>query len=109
MNAGISVSLLLAMSCSTVAQGQKVTLPPVFNIFELVIKQDKNSAYDSLAEKNITASVTGESGTLAMYLAKKKTNPSVAYVFEIYADNDAYDIHLNSTGYKEFLRKAITR
>ena len=106
MKAGISLSLLLALSCSAVAQGQKVSVPPVFNIFELVIKQDKNNAYDSLAEKNMTASVTGEPRTLAMYSANKKTNPSVAYVFEIYADRDAYDKHLNSTSYKEFLRNS---
>ena len=104
MQAGVSLSLFLALSCSAIAQAQKVSVPPVFNIFELVIKPDKNSAYDSLAEKNITASVTGEPGTLAMYSANKKTNPSVAYVFEIYADNEAYNQHLNSTSYKEFLR-----
>lgn len=106
MKAGISLSLLLALSCSAVAQGQKVNVPPVFNIFELAIKQDKNYAYDSLTEKNITASVTGESGTLAMYSAQKKTNPSVAYMFEIYADSNAYDRHLNSSSYKEFLRNS---
>ncbi|MGB9097669.1 putative quinol monooxygenase [Erwinia sp.] len=68
------------------------------------MKHDKNNAYDSLAEKNITASVTGEPGTLAMYSAKKKMNPSVAYMFEIYADNDAYQQHLNSASYQAFLR-----
>ncbi|KFC81309.1 putative quinol monooxygenase [Buttiauxella agrestis] len=41
-----------------------------------------------------------------MYLAKKKVNPSVAYIFEIYADSDAYDQHLNSASYKAFLRKS---
>ncbi|MEX3019191.1 putative quinol monooxygenase [Kluyvera sp. STS39-E] len=106
MKAGISLSLLLAMSSSASALGQKATVPPVFNIFELVIKQDKYSAYDSLAEKNITASVTGEPGTLAMYSANKTASPSVAYVFEIYADSDAYQQHLNSTSYKEFLRNS---
>lgn len=104
MKARNSLSLLLALSCSAVAQGQKVTVPPVFNIFELVIKKDKKNAYDRLAEKNITASVSGESGTLAMYSAHKITHPSVAYVFEIYADSDAYAKHLNSTSYREFLR-----
>ena len=106
MKTGMSLSLLLAMSCSAVAQGQKVAVTPVFNIFELVIKQDKNNAYASLAEKNITASVTDESGTLAMYSAQKKANPAVAYMFEIYADGDAYDKHLKSTSYKEFLRNS---
>lgn len=104
MNAGISLSLLLALSSSAVAQGQNVTVPPVFNIFELAIKQDKNNAYNSLAEKNITASVANEPGTLAMYSANKTTHPSVAYVFEIYADREAYDGHLNSASYQDFLR-----
>ena len=106
MKTGVSLSLLLALSCSAGAQEQKVSVPPVFNIFEFVIKQDKDNAYDSLAEKNITASVTGESGTLAMYSAKKKMNPSVVYVFEIYADSHAYGKHLSSTSYKEFLRNS---
>ncbi|MDM2836486.1 MULTISPECIES: antibiotic biosynthesis monooxygenase [Enterobacteriaceae] len=104
MKAGISLPLLLALSCSAVAQEQKVPVSPVFNIFELVIKQDKNNAYNNLAEKNITASVTSEPGTLAMYSAHNKTNPSVVYVFEIYVDSDAYEKHLNSTSYKDFLR-----
>ena len=104
MKTGVSLSLLLALSCSAVAQEQKVSVPPVLNIFELVIKQDKNNAYNNLAEKNITASVTSEPGTLAMYSANKETNPSVAYVFEIYADSDAYEKHLNSASYKDFLR-----
>jgi len=106
MKTSVSLSLLLALSCSAVAQEQKVSVPPVFNIFEFIIKQDKDNAYDSLAEKNITASVTSESGTLAMYSAKKKINPSVVYVFEIYADSDAYGKHLNSPSYKEFLRNS---
>ena len=70
MKTGVSLSLLLALSCSAVAQEQKVSVPPVFNIFELVIKQDKNNAFNNLAEKNITASVTSEPGTLAMYSAR---------------------------------------
>lgn len=106
MKAGISISLLLALSCSAVAQGQKGTVPPVFNMFEFVIQHHKDNAYDSLAEKNITASVTGESGTLAIYSARQKMNPSVVYVFEIYADSDAYEKHLNSLSYKEFLRNS---
>lgn len=106
MKTGVSLSLLLALSCSAVAQESQASVPPVFNIFELVIQQDKNNAYDSVAEKNITASVTSEPGTLAMYSAKKKMNPSVVYVFEIYADSDAYEKHLNSTSYKEFLRNS---
>ena len=106
MKARISLSLLLAMSCSAVAQGQKVSASPIFNIFELVIKQDKNNEFGKLAEKNIAASVTGEPGTLAMYSANIKTKPSVAYVFEIYADSNAYDKHLNSTSYQEFLRNS---
>lgn len=106
MKTGISLSVSLALSCSAVAQEQKVSGPPVFNIFELTIKHDKKIAYESLAEKTISTSVTGESGTLAMYSAKNKMNPSAVYMFEIYADSSAYDKHLGSMSYKEFLRNS---
>ncbi|MFP2237132.1 putative quinol monooxygenase [Pseudescherichia vulneris] len=106
MKAGISLSLSLALSCSAVAQDKNISLPPVFTLFELVIKQDKNIAFERLADKNMTASVREEPGTLAMYSTSKKAAPSTVYLFEIYADSDAYQKHIASRPYKDFLRNA---
>lgn len=79
---------------------------PVFNIFELGVKPGQTAAYDEVGRNNITASVGNEKGTLAMYSAKQKGNPEIAYMFEIYADEAAYQVHTQSPQYKEFLRRS---
>ncbi|WP_197903333.1 putative quinol monooxygenase [Eikenella glucosivorans] len=79
---------------------------PVFNMFELGVQPGQTAAYDEVGRNNITASVRGEKGTLAMYSAKRRDNPEMAYMFEIYADNEAYQVHTQSPQYKHFLQKS---
>ena len=93
------MTLLAAISLSAQAV-------PVFNIFELGIQPRQTAAYDEVGKNNITASVRGEKGTLAMYSAKRQDNPETAYMFEIYVDNEAYQAHIQSPQYKNFLQKS---
>ena len=79
---------------------------PVFNIFELGIQPGQTAAYDEVGKNNITASVGGEKGTLAMYSVKQRANPEMAYMFEIYADESAYQVHTQSPQYQNFLQKS---
>lgn len=79
---------------------------PVFNIFELGVQNGQTAAYDAVGKANVTASVGGEKGTLAMYSVKQKNNPQMAYMFEIYADEAAYQVHIQSPQYKNFLQKS---
>lgn len=41
-----------------------------------------------------------------MYSAKRQDNPETAYMFEIYVDNEAYQAHIQSPQYKNFLQKS---
>ena len=41
---------------------------PIFNIFELGVKEGKKNAYVAVGENNITKSVLNDKGTLGMYL-----------------------------------------
>lgn len=79
---------------------------PVFNIFELGVQPGQAAAYDAVGEHNISRSVSGEAGTLAMYSVRQQANPHMAYMFEIYADDAAYQVHIQSPQYKEFLRRS---
>ena len=79
---------------------------PVFNIFELGIQPEQSAAYDEVGKNNITTSVQHESGTLAMYSVKQANNPSMAYMLEVYADAAAYQAHIQSPQYREFLRRS---
>ena len=56
---------------------------PVFNIFELGIKDGQSAAYNHIGDENIRTSLANEPGTLAMYSVKQKANPQMAYMIEI--------------------------
>ena len=97
-------TLLLTLSCTVTAQELNMHPAPIFNIYELGIKQEKISIFDEVAKNNITTSVGNEEGTLGMYSMKQKVNANIAYMVEIYADKEAYKKHLNSPQYKEFIK-----
>lgn len=76
---------------------------PIFNIFELGIQSGKNTEYNAVGEQNINTSIQNENGTLAMYSLKQKDDSNMAYMVEIYADEEAYKTHINSSQYHAFL------
>lgn len=76
---------------------------PIMNVFELGIKEGAEAQYDTVAEHNISTSIQNEKGTLAMYSVKQKADSNMAYMVEIYADNEAYKVHAESAQYKAFL------
>lgn len=77
---------------------------PLINLFELGVAQGKTAQYNQVAKHNISMSIANEKGTLAMYSVKQKDNPEIAYMVEIYADDAAYQIHLNSPQYQTFAK-----
>ena len=79
---------------------------PVFNIFELGIKDGQSAAYNHIGDENIRTSLEKEPGTLAMYSIKQKINPQMAYMIEIYADEAAYQTHIASPQYQKFREAA---
>ncbi|MDU8923323.1 antibiotic biosynthesis monooxygenase [Pasteurellaceae bacterium LIM206] len=91
----LTVSLLM-LSTNLFAQ-------PIFNLFELGVKNE--SRYNRIGAKNIEQSLAAEQGTLAMY-SVRKADDGLHYMVEIYADEQAYQIHLQSPQYKAFLNAA---
>ena len=79
---------------------------PIFNIFELGIKEGEKNAYVAVGKNNITKSVFNDKGTLGMYLVQEKENPNMTYMFEVYEDEKSYQEHIKSEQYKEFLRQS---
>ena len=81
-----------------------VNATPMMNIFELGIQKGATADYDSVAEQNIRASIQNKKGTLVMYSVKSKIDPHLAYMVEIYADENAYEIHRTLPQYRAFLK-----
>ncbi|WP_255412213.1 putative quinol monooxygenase [Dickeya sp. Secpp 1600] len=102
----IAIALFLLSSSPVFAQSAASVDKPIMNIFELDIKTGKNHLYNEIARSNITASIENERGTLAMYALRRKDNPHHAYMIEIYSGHDAYNKHLDSNQYKDFIKRA---
>lgn len=83
-----------------------VQATPVFNLFELGIQPQALAQYDTVGKHNIETSIANEAGTLAMYSVKQSDNPKFAYMVEIYADNEAYQLHLSSPQYQAFIEQS---
>ena len=81
---------------------------PIFNIFELGVKEGEKNSYVAVGKNNITKSVFNDKGTLGMYLVQEKGKPNMTYMFEVYEDEKSYQKHINSEQYKEFLRQSPT-
>ena len=81
---------------------------PIFNIFELGVKEGEKNSYVAVGKNNITKSVFNDKGTLGMYLVQEKGKPNMTYMFEVYEDEKSYQEHIKSEQYKEFLRQSPT-
>ena len=81
---------------------------PIFNIFELWVKENEKNVYVAVGKNNITKSVLNDEGTLGMYLVQEKENPNMTYMFEVYEDEKSYQEHIKSEQYKGFLRQSPT-
>lgn len=84
----------------------KMHAEPIFNIFELGVQADKVTTYKAVSNSTISQSISNEAGTLAMYSISKADNPELAYMIEVYADESAYQTHLQSPQYKDFIKQS---
>jgi quinol monooxygenase YgiN len=76
-------------------------------VAEIEIDPSQVDAYNAALKEQIEAAVRIEPGVLALYSVAEKENPARVLVFEIYADVDAYNAHLESAHFKKY--KAATR
>lgn len=79
---------------------------PIMNLFELGVAQGQRAQYDEVAKHNISTSIQNEKGTFAMYSVKSQKDPNLAYMIEIYADQNAYEIHRKSPQYQVFVKNS---
>jgi len=61
-----------------------------------------DEAYKAAVKEQIEAAVQLEAGVLALYSVTDKDNPAHVFVFEMYADIDAYKSHLETAHFKKY-------
>jgi quinol monooxygenase YgiN len=83
------------------AFGQQAREPYV-RLAEIEIDPAQLDAYKAAVKEQIEAAVRLEPGVLALYSVADKENPAHVFVFEIYADLDAYKAHLETAHFKKY-------
>jgi quinol monooxygenase YgiN len=76
---------------------------PVVRIAELEIDPAQLDAYKAAVKEEMEASVRVEPGVLAIYAVAEKGNPTKLRFFEMYADEAAYNSHLESPHFKKYV------
>ena len=100
---GVSV---LASFFGDSAMGEESKVPYV-RVAEIEIDPVQLEPYKAAVKEQIEAAVRLEPGVLALYSVTDKENPAHIFVFEMYADVDAYKAHLETTHFKKY--KATTQ
>lgn len=80
---------------------------PYVRVAEIEIEPSQVESYGAAVKEQIEAAVRLEAGVLALYAVADEQDPAHVFVFEIYADIDAYKAHIETAHFKMY--KAITQ
>jgi len=78
------------------AQNQKVRLA------KLVIDSTQLEAYHKLLKEEVEASIEKEPGVLTLYAVSEKEKPTHITILEIYANEEAYKIHIQTPHFLKY-------
>jgi quinol monooxygenase YgiN len=73
---------------------------------EIDIDPTQLESYKAALKEEIDASIRAEPGVLALCAVAEKDNPTKIRIFEIYANQEAYEAHLETAHFKKY--KATT-
>lgn len=74
----------------------------VVRLAELEIDPAQLENYKAALREEIEASIRLEPGVLTLYAVSVKDNPAQVRIFEMYANTDAYNAHLESPHFKKY-------
>jgi len=80
---------------------------PITRLFKLERDLAQRERFDSEGQSNLLTSIQTEPGTLAMYATHLPEDPATCYVFEVYSDDDAYQVHAASPQFKAYASMAM--
>jgi quinol monooxygenase YgiN len=96
----IIISLIMTLLSLNNAFAQDKAL--VVRIAKLQIDSAQLENYRAALKEHAETAVRVEPGVLTLYAVYEKNNPTHVTVFEIYANEDAYKAHLETTHFKKY-------
>ena len=96
----LGASLVAATECGqAIAQEMQV---PYVQVAEIEVDATQLEQYKAAVHEQIETAIRVEAGVLVFYAVADKDSPTHVRVFEIYADKDAYQSHLQSAHFKKY-------
>ena len=105
------VAAALVLLCFSVAVLCQEPRTPFVRMAELQIDPAQLQNYHAAVKEEMEISVRTEPGVLAIYAVAEKENPTRLKFFEMYADEAAYNAHIQSPHFKKYVeitKKMIT-
>ena len=93
-------SVCILWTCG--AAKTKTMEQPFVRIAELEVDPARLEAYITALKEEISTSIHVEPGVLTMYAVAVKDRPNQIRIFETYADQAAYEAHLQSPHFKKY-------
>ena len=75
---------------------------PFVRVADIEVDPAQREAFISAVKEEMDESIRVESGVLALYAVAEKDRPSSLRFFEVYADEAAYDAHLQSPHFRKY-------
>lgn len=75
---------------------------PVVRLARLEINETQLELYKAALKEEIETSIRAEPGVLALNAVSEKENPTHITILEIYADDAAYNAHLETPHFKKY-------
>ena len=92
------LSLMIGVSITTSAQ-DKIQ---VVRMAKLEIDSSQLEQYKAMLKEGIETAVRTEPGVLTLYAVYEKEHPTRVTVIEVYADQSAYEAHLQTAHFKKY-------
>ena len=104
----VATTIVSALLTWAIAGALEKPSMPIVRIAELQIDPAQLGAYTTAVKEEMEASVRVESGVLAIYAVAEKDDPTRLRFFEMYADETAYQAHIQSPHFKKYLETTKT-
>ena len=98
----VTTAIVSALFTWAIAGALEEAPMPIVRIAELQIDQAQLAAYTTAVKKEIETSVRVEPGVLAIYAVAEKNDPTRLRFFEMYADEMAYQAHIQSPHFRKY-------
>ena len=96
--------LLTALAGAAIAASAQAA-PLEVRMAEIKVKPDMLETFLSAVKENMRDSVATEPGVISIYAVADKNDPAALTFFEIYADAQAYQHHIQTPHFKRYIER----